>query len=65
MTVSRAQEIELFEMLGRNPVLKDWVTGKLDLEMKILMQNADAVQLHRAQGRSLMLQQLLDLMVRK
>jgi hypothetical protein len=65
MTVSRAQEIELFEMLGRNPVLKDWVAGKLDLEMKILMQNADAVQLHRAQGRSLVLQQLLDLMVRK
>lgn len=61
----REKEAELFELLSRNNAFKEWLQSRLDGQIKVLVQNVDGVQLHRAQGSSQLLQTMLDLCNRK
>ena len=63
--IDKAREADLFEGLSRNQAFREWLQDALDTDITILIQNMDAVQLHRAQGRSQLLRRLLDLSNKK
>ncbi|OYW94374.1 MAG: hypothetical protein B7Z13_04795 [Caulobacterales bacterium 32-67-6] len=62
ITIDRKDELELFSFLARQPKLREWVNAKLDIELRVLVQNGDVEQLRRAQGKAQLLQHILELL---
>jgi len=62
LTIDRSDELELFAFLARQPKMKDWLTFKLEIELRVLVQNGDVEQLRRAQGKAQLLQHMLELL---
>jgi hypothetical protein len=58
----KADELELFDHLSRNSKFRDWLDSKLEEDMKVLVQSNDMVQIHKAQGRAGLLNQMLRLL---
>lgn len=62
ITIDRNEELELFDFLARQPKLREWINAKLDMELRVLVQNSDVEQLRKAQGKAQLLQQMIELM---
>ena len=62
LTIDKIEELELFAFLARQPKLREWINAKLDMELRVLVQNSDVEQLRKAQGKAQLLQQMLDLL---
>jgi hypothetical protein len=60
--MTKQEELELFEYLGRQHKLREWLNNKKDSEVSILIQSTDIEQLRKAQGRAGLLTQMLELM---
>lgn len=57
------QDRQLFESLARNsPRLRQWLAAELVKQQEILVQAVDDLQMRRAQGNALRLQQMIDLL---
>jgi hypothetical protein len=50
----------LFESLARNTRFRDWVVAQKDKQYGILVSGVEELQIRRAQGAALMLQQIID-----
>jgi hypothetical protein len=57
--MDRQAEFELFTRLCREPKLKEWLEGKLEAEMSVLLVAEDV---RAAQGRAKLLKQMIDLL---
>lgn len=57
--MDRQAEFELFTRICREPKLKEWLEGKLDAEMSVLLVAEDV---RAAQGRAKLLKQMIDLL---
>jgi len=55
-------ELALFDQLAGMHRFKDWLQGKLEVEVSALVQQVDVDQLRRAQGRAQLLRSMLDLL---
>lgn len=62
LTIDKTEELELFAFLARQPKLREWINAKLDIELRVLVQNGDVEQLRRAQGKAQLLQHILELL---
>lgn len=50
----------MFARLAREPKLEEWLKGKLQAELNVLVVNNDLEQLRKAQGRAQFINQVLD-----
>jgi hypothetical protein len=57
--MDRQAEFDLFTRLCREPKLKEWLEGKLEAEMSVLLVAEDV---RAAQGRAKLLKQMIDLL---
>lgn len=57
--MDRQAEFDLFTRLCREPKLRDWLEGKLETEVAVLLVAEDV---RKAQGRAQLLQQMIDLL---
>lgn len=62
LTIDKTEELELFAFLSRQSKLRDWLTAKLDMELRVLVSNNDVDQIRRAQGKAQLLQQVIELL---
>jgi hypothetical protein len=62
LTIDRNEETELFALLARQSKLREWLTVKLDMDLRVLVANNDVEQLRRAQGKAQLLQHMLELL---
>ena len=62
LKIDRPEELELFTVLARTTRLRDWLEGKLEHELKVLVVNTDNDALRKAQGRAQLLQQMIELL---
>ena len=62
LTIDKTEELELFAFLSRQSKLREWLTAKLDMELRVLVSNNDVDQIRRAQGRAQLLQQVIELL---
>ena len=62
LTIDKTEELELFAFLSRQPKLREWLTIKLDMELRVLVSNNEVDQLRKAQGKAQLLQQMIELM---
>lgn len=58
--MDRQTEQALFARLVREPKLEEWLRGKLQAELNVLMVNNDLEMLRKAQGRAQFINQVLD-----
>jgi hypothetical protein len=58
--MDRQTEQALFARLAREPKLEEWLRGKLQAEVNVLLVNNDLEQLRKAQGRAQFINQVLD-----
>lgn len=58
--MDRSTEQALFARLAREPKLEEWLKGKLQAELNVLVVNNDLEQLRKAQGRAQFINQVLD-----
>jgi hypothetical protein len=57
--MDREAEFALFTRLAREPKLREWLTGKLEAELAVLVVAEDV---RKAQGRAQLLKQIIDLL---
>lgn len=62
LTIDKTEEIELFSFLSRQPKLREWLTAKLEVELRVLVSNNDVDQLRKAQGKAQLLQHMVELL---
>ena len=62
LTIDRKDEIELFALLARNTKLREWLTAKLDIELRVLVSNNEVDQMRKAQGKAQLLQVMIELL---
>jgi hypothetical protein len=62
LTIDRTEELELFAFLARQQKLREWLTVKLDTELRVLVSNNDVEQIRKAQGKAQLLQHILELL---
>lgn len=60
--MDRQTEQALFARLAREPKLEEWLRGRLEAEVSILLVNNDLENLRKAQGRAQIVNQMLDLL---
>jgi hypothetical protein len=60
--MTKPEELELFEFLGRQTKLREWLAAQIGNDVKVLMQALDVDQLRKAQGRAQFAQSMLSLM---
>ena len=56
--MDREAEFALFTRLAREPKLREWLTGKLEAELAVLVVAEDV---RKAQGKAQLLKQMIDL----
>jgi len=60
--MTKSEELELFEYLGRQHKLREWLKSKLDSDIEVLVKSNDIEQLRKAQGRAGFITAMVGLM---
>lgn len=64
MTISKQEEVELFDFLSRQPKFREWVNSKLAAETTVLVASTEIDHLRKAQGKAQLLNQMIELLDR-